>query len=163
VVNNIVQSLAMKPLVITGFQEEQVRHALRDLALDFAHNPNWEEGMGSSLSVAANEVSNTDMFVFLGDMPFIKESTLNEVRVKALAADENTVIVPVFEGKRGHPVYWGAKALTKLKKLGGDVGGKLVLQSGSCEVIDLPVDDPGVLQDIDTRQDLVRFTDQQGS
>ncbi len=117
-------------------------------------NARWEEGMGSSLRLAAEHVGG-GMLVFLGDMPLVPREA---VLVVLSRAGEHP-LAPSFRGRRGFPVYLPAGLRPRLLELKGDIGARDLLREG-CELV--PIDDPGVMQDIDTPRDLVLVEDRGG-
>ena len=66
------------------------------------------------------------------------------------------VVVPVWQGRRGHPVGFRACYFPELCQLSGDSGARAVLQRHRSSLLQLPVDDPAVLRDVDTVGDLPR-------
>ncbi|MOA51682.1 MobA-like NTP transferase domain protein [compost metagenome] len=86
----------------------------------------------------------------LGDMPFILPSTIESVL--AGVADD-AISVPVLEGEFGHPVGFGRSFGSGLMGLSGDRGAKPLFAQG--RVIEVAVDDPGVLWDVDVPEALV--------
>ena len=102
-------------------------------------------GMGDSIAAAVAASGSADgWLVVLGDMPFIRSSSIERV-IDGLAVGE--ISVPVQEGRYGHPVAFGQAFGAGLMALTGDRGAKpLFAQAVVREVV---VDDPGVLWDID--------------
>ena len=109
-------------------------------------NPDWEEGMGSSLGLAARHVER-GMLVFLGDMPEVPREAARAV----LSLVGDWAVAPSFRGRRGFPIYLPPGLRPQLLGLRGDVGARELIR-GNCELIPWP--DPGVLRDIDTELDL---------
>jgi molybdenum cofactor cytidylyltransferase len=66
------------------------------------------------------------------------------------------IVVPVFDGKRGHPVLFAARYFTRLCALSGDTGARGILNAHPERVSAVPVDDPGTLLDVDTPEDLTK-------
>jgi molybdenum cofactor cytidylyltransferase len=89
--------------------------------------------------------------VLPGDLPLVRPQTLQAVAA-ALAGKE--VVVPVFDGTRGHPVAFAATCGAALAALSGPKGAAAVMQAH--RVTELPVDDEGVVTDIDTVEALAR-------
>ncbi|NQE62156.1 NTP transferase domain-containing protein [Caulobacter sp. RHG1] len=114
------------------------------------------EGMGASLRTTAARVPDDagGVFVFLGDMPAIAPATV-ETLAAALAGPEH-IVAPSFEGRRGHPVLFGAAWLPALRALSGDEGARAILQTAQRLTL-VPVQDPGVLLDVDRPEDLLRL------
>jgi molybdenum cofactor cytidylyltransferase len=102
-------------------------------------------GMGDSLAAAVRASSAASgWLVMLGDMPFIHGSTLDAVLG---AMDEQSIAVPVGEQGYGHPVAFGQAFASQLMALAGDQGARKLFAPGS--VIQVPVSDPGIYQDVD--------------
>ncbi|VVP23445.1 hypothetical protein PS838_03963 [Pseudomonas fluorescens] len=108
-------------------------------------------GMGDSIAagVAACPLLGGWLIV-LGDMPFVLPSSIEQV-VAEIADD--SVSVPVHEGKYGHPVGFGRTLGPGLMALSGDHGAKPLF--AQARVVEVAVDDPGVLWDVDVPEALV--------
>jgi CTP:molybdopterin cytidylyltransferase MocA len=114
--------------------------------------------MGHSIAAAIRTVPAdwTAALICLGDMPFVTPATLQAL---ADAGREDRVVAPVHEGRRGNPVAWGRTFFPALAALTGDVGGGSILEGAGDRLISLPVDDPGILIDIDTPEALAAARD----
>jgi CTP:molybdopterin cytidylyltransferase MocA len=119
------------------------RHGIR---WEVLINRGWEEGMGSSLRLAARHVDG-GMLVFLGDMPLVPR----EAALAVLFRAKGRPAAPIYRGQRGFPVYLPAKLRPQLLGLRGDIGARWLI-SRDYELI--PVDDPGVTLDIDDEASL---------
>jgi molybdenum cofactor cytidylyltransferase len=86
-------------------------------------------------------------------LPLVRPDTLRAV---AAALAQHTVVVPHFQGQRGHPVGFGAGCRDALLALTGEHGAAQVVRAQAAlgQVASLEVDDPGIVTDIDTLQDL---------
>ena len=114
---------------------------------------NAAQGMGASLACAVRAAGDVGGYlVALGDMPFIRASSIAAVR-DALAGGAQ-LAAPYFRGRRGHPVGISAKFRAELESLQGDEGAKKILSAGASNLVKVPVGDPGVIRDIDTPGDL---------
>jgi len=114
---------------------------------------NAAEGMGASLACAAQAAGEARGYlVALGDMPFIRRSSIAAVR-DALAAGA-PLAAPYFRTRRGHPVGISGRFFKDLLECAGDEGAKKLLSAHEKEVVKVPVGDPGVIRDIDTPDDL---------
>jgi len=108
-------------------------------------------GMGDSIAAAvAAQPEHRGWLILLGDMPFILPSTLERV-IESL--DDSGISVPVHTGEYGHPVAFGRRYCLALMALAGERGAKRLFQPEN--VRQVPVDDPGVLWDVDTPTALV--------
>lgn len=120
---------------------------------------NASEGMGASLTAAAREVpENTrGVFVFLGDMPRIDPATV-ELLARALQ-DPGDIVAPIYLGRRGHPVLFGADWLSDLRGLSGDEGARALVDGAGGRLVRIPVEDPGIHLDVDRPDDLARISE----
>ncbi len=107
-------------------------------------------GMGDSIAAAVAATPSANGWLILpADLPLVRSETLLAV---AHAMQSHSVVVPVCQGQRGHPVGFGAVCGPDLRNLRGNRGGAQVITAwGAMELI---VDDAGVCRDIDTVQDL---------
>ena len=111
------------------------------------------EGMGASLACGVRAVGDVDGYVVaLGDMPFIRASTVAAVR-DALAGGA-ALVAPYFRARRGHPVGFAGRFRAELEGQQGDEGAQKLLARHADELIKIPVGDPGAIRDIDTPEDL---------
>ena len=108
-------------------------------------------GMGDSIAAGVAACKQLDGWLMvLGDMPFILPSSIEQV-LAGFGCD--SISVPVQGGKYGHPVGFGRDFAEGLMALSGDRGAKPLFAQG--RVVEVPVDDPGVLWDVDVPQALV--------
>ena len=115
---------------------------------------NAHEGMGASLACAARAAGEAAGYlVALGDMPFVRRSSIAAVR-DALAAGA-PLAAPYFRTRRGHPVGIASAFYDELIQLKGDEGAKRILAANEKLLVKVPLGDPGVIRDIDTPGDLL--------
>ena len=110
-------------------------------------------GMGDSIAAAvrATRDSAEGWMVLPADLPLIRPQTLVEIARAAMAVH---VLVPTFEGQRGHPVRFAAVCGEALASLKGNQGAALVVSAQAA--MKMIVNDAGCVVDIDTVQDLRR-------
>lgn len=111
-------------------------------------------GMGHSLAAGVRATADAAAWIVaLGDMPFIKPATHQAVAsCLRLGA---SIAASQYQGRRAHPVGFSRKWLDQLLTLTGDQGGKAILERHRDELMLSPVDDPGVIQDVDRPEDLI--------
>jgi molybdenum cofactor cytidylyltransferase len=108
--------------------------------------------MGDSIAAAVRATRDAEGWLVLpGDLPLVKAETLRAV-ADALGGAE--VVVPAFNGERGHPVAFGRGCGDELAALSGPKGAVSVIRAH--QVTELAVDDEGVVTDIDTVEALAR-------
>lgn len=102
-------------------------------------------GLGDSIAAGVAACSQlAGWLIVLGDMPFILPSSIEQV-VANIAQD--AISVPVYEGQYGHPVGFGRSFGPGLMALTGDQGAKSLF--APARVVEVAVEDPGVLLDVD--------------
>ena len=108
-------------------------------------------GMGDSIAAGVVACKQLDGWLMvLGDMPFILPSSIEQV---VAGIGDDRISVPVQSGEYGHPVGFGRDFAVGLMALSGDRGAKPLFAQG--RVVEVTVDDPGVVWDVDVPQALI--------
>ena len=153
-----VRSAAIRRLVVvTGHQAGRVRDALAGLDCAFADNPDYPSGMGSSVAAGARAAFETPdppdaAIVCLGDMPDIAPAMLDALIANYDPQAGRTIVAAASGGQRGHPVLWDRRFADDLASLGGDTGGRDILQEHAGQVVTVEMDDDAVLDATSTRR-----------
>lgn len=107
-------------------------------------------GMGHSIAAGVAERPSASGWLILpGDMPMVQPATLQRV---AAALEHHPVAYAQHRGRRGHPVGFAAELYSELVMLSGDEGARRLIARYPAWAAE--VDDPGVLVDVDTLEDL---------
>lgn len=142
-------------VVVGPPHEALVRAKLGGVAV--VDNPEPERGMASSLQVALARVlrdESVGAVVFsLVDHPCVRADTIAAL-IACFSARADFALRPTFEGRGGHPVLLSRGAAEALASAGAARSVRDVLGS---ELRDLPVDDPGVIDDVDAPEELARI------
>ncbi len=110
-------------------------------------------GMGASMACGARAAGEVGGYVVaLGDMPFVRPSTIAAV-CDALDAGA-PLAAPYYRTRRGHPVGIAGRYRAELEALGGDEGARALLERHAAGLVKIPCGDPGVIRDIDAPGDL---------
>jgi molybdenum cofactor cytidylyltransferase len=154
-----LESQARPVLVVTGHQADDVRAALAGLDVTFVANPDFAQGLSSSLKagIRAIPADATGSLVLLGDMPRIGAPHLDAM-IAAFASDASLpIVVPVHEGRRGNPVLWPADLFSEMLALEGDAGARSLLARHAHRVREIDLGTDAVLMDVDTPDALARL------
>ncbi len=145
-------SVLPRVIAVVPPQDGGVADALRALGCEVTLCDEADSGMAASLvhAVSCSLPQADAWLVALGDMPYVAAPTLRAL-LDALGAGAG-IAAPVFEGRRGNPVAFAAVHLPALLALQGEHGARALLKSAP--VMEVAVDDPGILRDIDTPGDL---------
>jgi molybdenum cofactor cytidylyltransferase len=142
-----------KVLAVVRPGADELSRRLRAEGCEVVVCENAAEGMGASLACAVRCAGAADAYlVALGDMPFIRSSTIAAVRDALVAGAP--LVAPYFRARRGHPVGLASKFRNALAALEGDEGAREIISMNEKDLVKIPVGDPGVLRDIDTPGDL---------
>jgi len=149
-------SRARPVIVVTGHQREKVESALQGLDVTVVHNPDYADGLGTSLRAGIAAVPDTadGAIVCLGDMPQVDAGLIDKLLGAFDPERGALVVVPVIDGKRGNPVVWSRRFFKDLMSVQGDVGARYLIGSYAEAVAEVPVDSAAALTDVDTPESL---------
>ena len=138
--------------VVTGAHHRKIARILHGLDIIAVQNTEYDDGMGTSIAVGIKALPDTTQFALLclGDMPFVQAQTYQALVSASQNYGTDAIFIPTFHGKRGHPVLWGKRYFRALSALTGDIGGRDIVRQNAEKIIEIPVDDPGILIDLDT-------------
>jgi molybdenum cofactor cytidylyltransferase len=140
-------------LAVTRTGEREVRALLERAGCEVLETDRSRDGLGASLAAGIDATADASgWIVTLADMPFIRQETVAAVRA-ALEAGA-VIAAPAYEGVRGHPVGFGAQLRAELAALAGDAGARSLIEAHPELLRFVPVEDPGILRDIDRPEDL---------
>ena len=129
---------------------------LSGLGFTVVECPDAHSGMGHSISWGVAEALKhfecERIVVTLGDMPFVQPATI--ANLIGHSKTTNAVVAPRYQGKRGNPVVFSSDHFEALSRLTGDRGAAHYMTKVAMQFVD--VDDPGILKDIDTPEDLAQ-------
>jgi molybdenum cofactor cytidylyltransferase len=153
------QALASKAapvIVVTGHQRERVEAALAGLQVHLVHNPDFAQGLGTSLKtgIAAVPAEADGAIVCLGDMPQV-DATLIDRLIAAFDPEKGALaVMPTIDGRRGNPVLWSKRFFPELMAIEGDVGARHLITRYGEVVVEVPVTGTAALVDVDTPEAL---------
>jgi len=152
----VTASQVATTIVVTGHEADQVLAALDGTGVAFAHNPDYEGGLSTSLHAGLEAVpADIDgVLVCLGDMPGITPVLINRLIAAFHPAEGRAIVLPTYRGKRGNPVLWDRRFFDAMKTVSGDVGARHLLGENEELVVEIETGDEAVLIDIDTPQAL---------
>jgi molybdenum cofactor cytidylyltransferase len=151
VVDAMLASRASPVIVVTGHEAEQVRAALGDRPVQWCHNPDYADGLSTSLRVGLDALPAVDgVLIGLGDMPRVKAGQIDRLIAAFNPTEGRSICVPTVQGKRGNPVLFATRFVPEMRELCGDVGARHLIGTYAEEVVEIEMDDDAALLDIDT-------------
>ena len=152
VAEQALASKASSVIVVTGHQSLEVEAALKGLKVEFTRNPDFAEGLATSVKAGIGAVPDIadGAVVCLGDMPLIDAKLIDRL-VDAFAPDRGSlIVVPVAGGRRGNPVLWSRRFFPELMTLDGDIGARHLIAQHAEAVAEVEVEGKSAFLDIDT-------------
>lgn len=143
--------------VVIGHVAGQVAAVLAGTDARLVVNPDVDRGMLSSVRCALRAAGDgwAGYLVCLGDQPSLSGPVLARVLESARRTAKG-IVLPVCAGRRGHPVYLARRYREVILALGDDCGLDTVTRSHPDDTVEVPVDEGGILDDMDTPADYDR-------
>jgi molybdenum cofactor cytidylyltransferase len=146
-------------VLVAGFRAEELFELFRDQPrVEVVRNEKFTEGMFSSIQKAVRSAREGAFFIALGDMPEISVEVFRELaewerRLRPVFAASGLPygVIPKYGGKKGHPVLLSSGMRSRI--LETDVSKTLRDVLALVPTVIVPVEEGGVLQDIDTPED----------
>ena len=138
-------------IIVTGHQAREIRKALEGVDVMFVHNPQYAEGLSSSLrtGIASVPEDADGALILLGDMPEIPTSLIERLLAAFSPNDGRAICVATADGKRGNPVLWARQFFAEIERVNGDSGAKHLIGAHDGFVFEVEADGV-VFYDVDT-------------
>lgn len=146
-------------IVVLGARADELRQALPiHPKLRTVVNSRYSLGQLSSLMVGIGALSpeSEAVLVNLVDHPLIAAETMKAL-IDSFRAAPLPILIASYQGKRGHPVLFSSQVYGEILAAPLDQGAKIVVRKDPARVREIPLDDPGILADIDTPEDYARW------
>lgn len=163
--NTVMAAGVNEVVVVTGANADAIATAIRHLPVRIVRNLDSEGEMADSVrtGLTALDCRSSGVMICLADQPLVDRGTCNQLlRLHDVCPDK--IIIPVFEGKKGHPVIFPLRLLQPFLP-GMTLRDVVQGNPQHLRLIDVP--DPGVVLDMDTPFDyqamLERFAERGGS
>jgi molybdenum cofactor cytidylyltransferase len=156
VVDAALASKADPVIVVTGHDQDKVERAIGKRKVLWAHNPDYAEGLSTSLKIGLDALPEEaeGVVVLLGDMPLVGREQINRLINAFNPTEGRAIVVPTVRGKRGNPVLFATRFVPEIKGIGGDVGARHLLGEHADEIFEIEMDDAATLLDVDTPEAL---------
>jgi molybdenum cofactor cytidylyltransferase len=157
IVQAVLAAKARPVIVVTGHEARTVADLLTGLPVSIREASDYATGLSASLKagIAAIPEGCDGVLICLGDMPWVNAATLDKLVDGFDPAGGWAAAVPVHGGEWGNPVLLGRELFAAIADLSGDRGARAMLAAARDRVMEVAVDDPGVLRDVDRPDALV--------
>lgn len=154
IVEELLNANVAEVLVVVGHNADLVREELKKYDVKLIMNPDYKQGMHTSVMAGAENVSDkADAFmIVLGDQPEISSRLVNGL-IAFAKQSEKGIIIPSYLNKRGHPVLFRKQYLEHTKNLSPILGLKQIVNENPKDIDYFIAGEDTILFDIDTPED----------
>ncbi len=157
-VENIRTSAVDEIIVVTGHDDEKIKSALDGINVTFVHNPDFADGMSTSLRCGVGAAEADAVVICLADMPLVKSDVIDRLIAAYNPTENRTIVVPTYRGEFGNPVLWGAEHFPHLMSVQGDRGARGLISQFKTDAVEIDAGTDAVLRDADTPTALADLT-----
>lgn len=150
-IGNFISSRVNEVIVVIGYRAEEVGRLIATKPIKLVVNRDYEQGMSTSIIAGLKAVDSRVQAVMpaLGDQPLIDSQTINQL-IDGFKNHDKGIVIPTYQGRRGHPVIFDLKYKERLLQLKGDIGGRQIIGDHPQDLLEVAVNCEGVCIDIDT-------------
>lgn len=154
VAGNVTRSDVDNVLIVLGANREAIKGLGINMSLKYCYNDNYEEGMLSSVLCGFRNLPSDfeAVLVFQGDQPLIPSGVTNKV-IETYRLSGKGIVIPVYKGKRGHPLLIDRRYKDEIEKLDAREGLRSLAYQFSEDVLEVKTNNPGILRDFDTYEE----------
>ena len=158
VIEQVLQPLLQAELaavvVVLGHRAADIAAVIQQLPVQLLYNPDYQHGMTTSVQVALRDITPIpDAYLLaLVDQPHLDQRLIQQL-VTAYACTSKGIIIPTYQGRRGHPIVIAARYRQDILALGPQQGLHLVTRAHPEDTLQMPVDNDDILRDMDYQTD----------
>lgn len=139
-------------VVVVGHRAAEVMEVLAGYPVQCVFNPDYQLGMSTSVQCGLRSVGPAGAYLIcLGDQPRLAAAL--DTLLGAASHSGKGILIPTYQGHRGHPLYIRSLYAEQIMALTPDQGLNTVTRAHSDDMLEVPVGDSGVLEDLDTPAD----------
>ncbi len=168
VIRHVVDQLLLSRLdevcVVVGHDGPKVAEGLGGRRVRIVNNPDYASGMLSSVRCGLRALPETcdTVLVALGDQPAVAPEWIDKL-MDAMKTSGKGIVVPVYQGRRGHPLLLAARYRDEVLAKHDDVGLRGLLRAHPDDVCELAMPTAAVLSDMDNPEDYRREVQDRGN
>lgn len=145
--------------VVLGVHAEPIAKAIHLPADEVVINADWEKGQLSSIQAALKSLPDglEGMVLCLVDHPLISANLIGDL-IATFYSSNAPIVLPVFEGRRGHPVIFSSKVFPELLAAPLDVGARAVVWAHRAQLCQFPTNEEGCVLNLNDPETFARVT-----
>jgi molybdenum cofactor cytidylyltransferase len=154
VIENVVSSVADNTMVVLGSSGDEILEKIAWLPVKHCYNENYSEGMLSSVKCGFSKLPEKfdAAMVLPGDYPGVGAGVINML-IESFTGSKKKIVIPLFRGKRGHPIVISYELREEVMRLGPEKGLRELPDKFPDDVLEVDVNNQAVLKDIDNMDD----------
>lgn len=154
VAENVRKTVNLNVMIVLGSHREQIRELFVNCNVNFCVNENYQDGMLSSVICGFRALPNEAdaALIFLGDQPQIP-SQVTDLVTETWQKSGKGIVIPTFNGRRGHPVLIETRYKTEIERLDPQKGLRVLSEKFKDDVFEVECNIPEILRDIDTPEE----------
>jgi molybdenum cofactor cytidylyltransferase len=158
VIERVVQSLLQVELagiaVVLGHRAADIAAVIASGPIQILYNPNFHQGMTTSVQVAMRDLSPIpDAYLLaLVDQPHIGPGPIQQI-LEAFSHTHKGVVIPTYQGKRGHPIILASRYRQEVLALEPQQGLHLITRGHPEDTLEVPMASDVILRDMDYQAD----------
>jgi len=161
---HVLDSLRSSPvgeiILVLGYEAERILQQVATPQVQAVLNPDYRSGMLSSLKQGLKAVHpHAEAFlIVLADQPEIPPGMIRRLIDEfRRVSPAKSIVIPAYQGRRGHPALFGAKYGAEILQLSGETGAREILARHPDEVLIVEMDTEDVIIDVDTEEDYLKY------
>lgn len=145
--------------VVLGPDAEAISSQVALAKDEIVLNPEWQRGQLSSIQAAIRSLppSTEGLMLCPVDHPLVSASLVNDL-IEAFAAHQPAVALPIFEGRRGHPVIFSSRLYDELLGAPEDKGARAVVWAHANEIVEVATEEEGCVLNLNDPEAFQKFT-----
>ena len=148
-------------VLVTASGDEALQTWARQNGVTVALNPDPNRGMLSTIqegiTALAGKLAGEILLVSPADLPNLQPETVAEL-IRKMIETGAPLALPIYHGKRGHPLAIAPRLIPEIDTLDSKIGLKQLRDRHEAELLEIEVEDDGVVQDVDTPEDYDQLT-----
>jgi len=154
VIDHMTRSRLDGVIVVLGAHREKIEKVVAELPVKTVYNPRYEQGMLSSVQKGFSSlpIDAGAVLVFLGDQPMVPSSVIDQI-INTYRSTEKGIVLPVFDGARGHPVLIDTKYKREVAAIDPEIGLRELIHKHPEDILEVDVETSTIIEDIDTPED----------
>ena len=153
--DNLIEAGVKPVLIILGYEADTIQKHIGSERAVILLNMDYSKGQLTSIQCGVQYLENhpaTGALICPVDTPLFSSKLVQKI-VGEGEKDEKGIIIPTFDGRRGHPAFFAKRFFNEILSAPLDQGARWVIRQHPEEVQEIPTDETGILQNINTPED----------